>query len=137
MSGPQQHRPSVQVPPACDLTLGMECIDKATPGLSVWRMQAHERFANPAGVMQGGFIAAFVDSAMGAATVTFADRKIISSNTNLSLSFMRAARIGSELTCTARVVSGGQTILFVEAEVIDDAGNLVARGQSTYYLRPR
>ena len=128
---------AIQVPPACDLTLGMECVDKSTPGVSVWRMPAHERFANPAGVMQGGFIAAFVDSAMGAATVTYAGRKIISTNTNLSVSFLRAAKIGSELVCTARVVSGGQTILFVEAEVVDDGGRLVAKGQSTYYLRAR
>ncbi|MDA8103693.1 MAG: PaaI family thioesterase [Nitrospiraceae bacterium] len=133
----QQERPTIQVPPACDLTLGMECVDKSTPGVSVWRMWAHERFANPAGVMQGGFIAAFVDSSMGAATITYAGRKVISSNTNLSLSFLRAALIGSELVCTARVVSGGQAILFVEAEVVDDAGRLVAKGQSTYYLRPR
>ena len=55
----------VQVPPNCDLTLGMVCVDKSTPGRSVWRMLADERFANPVGIIQGGFVAAFADSAMG------------------------------------------------------------------------
>jgi len=44
----------VQVPPNCDLTLGMTCVDKSEPGRAVWRMTADERFANPTGVVQGG-----------------------------------------------------------------------------------
>ena len=63
----------MQVPPNSDLTLGMTCVDKATPGRCVWRMKADERFANPAGIMQGGFLGAFADSAMGAAAVTYAE----------------------------------------------------------------
>ena len=61
----------MQVPPNSDLTLGMTCVDKATPGRCVWRMRADERFANPAGIMQGGFLGAFADSSMGAAAVTY------------------------------------------------------------------
>ena len=34
-------------------------------------MRADERFANPAGIMQGGFLGAFADSSMGAAAVTY------------------------------------------------------------------
>ena len=62
----------IQVPPNCELTLGMTCVDKAEPGRTVWRMRADERFANPAGIVQGGFIGAMADSAMGSATVTYA-----------------------------------------------------------------
>ena len=50
----------------------MTCVDKAAPGRTVWRMRADERFANPAGIVQGGFLGAMADSAMGSATVTFA-----------------------------------------------------------------
>ncbi len=64
--------PQVQVPPNCDLTLGMVCVDKSEPGTTVWQMPADERFTNPVGVLQGGFLAACCDSAMGAATVTWA-----------------------------------------------------------------
>ena len=63
----------MQVPPNSDLTLGMTCVDKATPGRCIWRMRADERFANPAGIMQGGFLGAFADSSMGAAAVTYAE----------------------------------------------------------------
>lgn len=128
----------VQVPPPCDLTLGMVCVDKADPGRTVWTMVADERFSNPTGILQGGFLAAFADSAMGASSVTFArDRKVFSANAEMKISFFKAARIGSTLTCTAVVVSGGERAAFVEAEIVDDAGRLVARASSTYLHAPR
>lgn len=128
----------VQVPPNCDLTLGMVCIDKSEPGRSVWQMVADERFSNPVGIVQGGFVAAFADSAMGAASVTFAkERKVFSANAEIKVSFLRPARVGSTLTCTAYAISGGSRAAFIEAEVTDDEGRLVAKASSTYLLSPR
>src|SRR5918998_895153 len=123
----------VQVPPNCDLTLGMVCIDKSEPGRTVWRMTADERFANPVGIIQGGFISAFADSAMGAASLTYArERKVFSANAELKISFLKPAKAGSTLTCTAYVISGGQRAAFVEAEVVDNEGRMVAKATSTY-----
>jgi uncharacterized protein (TIGR00369 family) len=128
----------VQVPPNCDLTLGMVCVDKETPGRTVWRMAADERFANPVGIIQGGFVAAFADSAMGAASVTWAkERKVFSANAEIKVSFMKPARVGSTLTCTAYVVSGGSRAAFLECEVTDDEDRLIARATSTYLLTAR
>jgi uncharacterized protein (TIGR00369 family) len=132
--------PRVQVPANCELTLGMVCIDKDQPGRTVWRMLADERFANPAGTIQGGFLAAFIDSAMGSATVTWArqeERKVFSANAEMKISFLKAARVGGTLTCTATVVSGGARLLFAEAEVVDDRGRAIARASSTYLLTAR
>jgi acyl-CoA thioesterase len=118
----------VQVPPNCDLTLGMVCIDKSEPGRSVWQMLADERFANPVGIVQGGFVAAFADSAMGAASVTFAKIKV---------SFLKPAKVGSLLTCTAYVISGGNRAAFIEAEITDEEGRMIAKASSTYLLTAR
>ncbi|HEX2849233.1 MAG TPA: PaaI family thioesterase, partial [Acidimicrobiales bacterium] len=127
----------VQVPPNCDLTLGMVCLDKSEPGRSVWQMVADERFSNPVGMVQGGFVAAFADSAMGAASVTFArERKVFSANAEMKVSFLKPAKIGSTLTCTAHVIAGGSRAAFAEAEVVDDEGRLVAKASSTYILTP-
>lgn len=128
----------VQVPPNCDLTLGMVCLDKTEPGRSVWQMVADEKFSNPVGIVQGGFVAAFADSAMGAASVTFAkDRKVFSANAEMKVSFLKPAKIGSTLTATAYVISGGNRAAFVECDVTDDEGRLVAKASSTYMLTPR
>jgi uncharacterized protein (TIGR00369 family) len=127
----------VQVPPNCDLTLGMVCIDKSEPGRSVWRMRADERFANPVGIVQGGFVAAFADSAMGAASVTFAGRKVFSANAEIKVSFLKPAKVGSTLTCTAYVISGGKRAAFIEAEITDEDGRMIAKASSTYLLTAR
>jgi uncharacterized protein (TIGR00369 family) len=133
----------MQVPPNSDLTLGMTCVDKATPGRSVWRMRADERFANPAGIMQGGFLGAFADSAMGAAAITFVKgRRVFSSNAELKISFLGAVPPGADLLCTAEVVSGGRRVAFVEASVTarvegGEGERLVARASSTYLYKDR
>ena len=128
----------LQVPPNCDLTLGMVCLDKSEPGRTVWQMPADERFTNPAGTLQGGFLAAFCDSAMGAASVTWArGRKIRSATAELKISFLAPVTPGGLLTCIAEVISGGGRVAFVEAAVTDDDGRLVARASSTYILAPR
>jgi uncharacterized protein (TIGR00369 family) len=116
----------------------MTCLDKSQPGVTVWQLAAEEHLANPVGVIQGGFLAAFADSAMAAATVTnLQGRRAYTANTELKISFLRAAPVGARLTCTARVIGGGQRVTFVEAEIIDGAGRLVAKASSTYLLTPR
>jgi uncharacterized protein (TIGR00369 family) len=128
----------VQVPPNSDLTLGMVCLDKSEPGRTVWRMTADERFANPGGVMQGGFLAAFCDSAMGSAAVTFVEgRRVVAANAEIKVSFLAPVVRGAVLTCRAEVVSGGGRTAFVEAGVTTDDGTLVARASSTYLFRDR
>lgn len=128
----------VQVPPNCDLTLGMVCTDKSVPGRTVWTMPADERFLNPVGIVQGGFLAACCDSAMGAATVTWArGKKVYTANAEMKVSFLAPAKPGGMLTCTSQVVSGGGRVAFAEAELVDDEGRVVAKASSTYIISPR
>lgn len=131
----------LQVPPNCDLTLGLVCLDKREPGRTTWQMVADERFANPAGIVQGGFLAAMADSAMGASAVTYATRapgaKVISANAEMKTSFLRPVAVGATLTCHAVVISGGSRVVFCEAEITDGDGRLVAKASSTYVITPR
>jgi uncharacterized protein (TIGR00369 family) len=144
----------MQVPPNSDLTLGMVCVDKATPGRCTWRMRADERFANPAGIMQGGFLGAFADSAMGAAAVTYVQgRKVFAANAEMKISFLAPVPPGATLLCRAEVIAGGGRVAFVEASITatgaatgaepepdpeaDSEPRLVARANSTYIFRER
>jgi uncharacterized protein (TIGR00369 family) len=125
--------PRVQVPPNCDLTLGLTLIDKSTPGRTVWHMRAQEKFANPAGVVQGGFLAALADSAMSSAAVTFLEgRRAAVVNLEMKVSFLAPVPIGDHLTATGSVVRGGRRVAFLEGEVVDDSGSVVLRASSTY-----
>jgi uncharacterized protein (TIGR00369 family) len=97
-----------------------------------------ERFLNPAGVVQGGFLAAILDSAMGASAVTvMGDRKVSVSNTAMKVSFLRSARAGDLLTCVATVLKPGKVISFLEAKIVDEQERLVATASSTYLIKER
>ena len=129
---------TLQIPPNCDLTLGVVCVDKATPGLSVWTMRCDERFSNPAGVAQGGFLTALADSAMGSSVVTAASpRKVHVANMEVKTSFIRPARTGSLLTCTAQVTRAGRVVTFAQARIVDEKNCLIATAQSTYLVKDR
>ncbi len=81
----------------------MRCVDKSRAGSNGGQMRADERFANPAGIIQGGFLAAMADSAMGSAAITFAraaGRSVIAANVEMKTSFIAAVRVGSLLHCT-------------------------------------
>jgi len=128
----------LQIPPNCDLTLGLTCVDKSTPGRSVWRMRVDERFLNPAGVVQGGFLAAAADSAMGACAVSSAaPRRVSVANTEMKVSFVRPAQAGSVLTCTAEVLKAGRAITFVRARITDQGDQLIATASSSYLVKDR
>ncbi len=129
---------ALQIPPNCDLTLGLTCVDKSEPGRTVWRAKVDERFMNPAGLLQGGFLAAMLDSAMGASAVTAAgERRVSVANTEMKISFLRAVREHDVLTCVATVLKPGRVISFVEAKVTNEAGALVATASSTYLIKGR
>lgn len=101
-------------------------------------MPADERFTNPVGVLQGGFLAACCDSAMGASAVTWArGKKVFVANAEMKVSFLAPVRPGGTLTCTSQIISGGGRVAFAEAELVDESGRLVAKASSTYMITPR
>lgn len=129
---------ALQIPPNCDLTLGLTCVEKSPDASTTWRMRVDERFLNPAGLVQGGFLSAMMDSAMGASAVlSVQDRRVYVANTEMKSSFLRPARDGDVLTCTARVLKPGKVVAFLEARVHDERGQLVATASSTYLIKER
>jgi uncharacterized protein (TIGR00369 family) len=129
---------ALQIPPNCDLTLGLTCVEKGKDATTVWRMRVDERFLNPAGIVQGGFLSAMMDSAMGASAVlSVKDRKVHVANTEMKSSFLRPVRSGDVLTCTASVLKPGNVVAFLQARIHDERGNLVSTASSTYVIKER
>ncbi len=88
---------------------------------------ADARFLNPAGTVQGGFLAAMLDDTQGPALFAMTEGRVYAPTIDFSVSFVKAARPG-RFVCRGRVVNLGRTIAFTEAELFDEAGELVARG---------
>jgi uncharacterized protein (TIGR00369 family) len=91
---------------------------------------ADERFLNPAGTVQGGYIAAMLDDTQGPALFAMTNGEIYAPTVDFNISFLKSARPGSFVS-KGRVVSLGRTIAFTEAELFDESGDLVARATFT------
>ena len=88
---------------------------------------ADERFLNLAGTVQGGFLAAMLDDTQGPALFAMTEREVYAPTIDFSIAFIKPARPG-RFVGKGRVVNLGKTIAFTEAELFDEAGELVARG---------
>lgn len=130
----------IKIPPNCEVTLGMTCVDKSVPGSTTWRMLARDEFTNPIGVVQGGFLTAMADSAMGSATIThiraLGRRNVFSASIEIKTSFLAPVRAGATLFCTAQVVHGGNRIAFAEAHITDEKGTVITRSTGSYVFTP-
>ncbi len=100
------------------------------PGRAVFEMEIDERHHNPMGTLHGGVYCDLADAAMGYAyAATLGDGESFTT-VELKINFLRAVR-KSRLTAEATVVKAGSTLGYVECEVKDAAGKLVAKASST------
>ncbi len=127
-------RPSVftrlPAPPAAE-TLGWEliCEDPEAGTIEIAFHPGHG-FLNPHGTVQGGFVAAMLDDVMGPALVSMTDGACLPSSLDMNVSFIRPVMPGRVIG-RGRVVHLGKTMAFLEAELFDCEGELLARATST------
>ena len=91
---------------------------------------ADERFLNPGGTVQGGFLAAMLDDTQGPALFGHTNGEAYAPTIDFNISFVKAARPG-QFVGKGRVINLGRTIALTEAELLDEAGDLVARATFT------
>jgi uncharacterized protein (TIGR00369 family) len=100
------------------------------PGYTLFELEVDERHHNPMGTLHGGIYCDLADAAMGYAyAATLKDGESFTT-IDLKINFLKAVRKG-KLTAEARLVSGGRTIGYVECDVKDENGRLLARAAST------
>jgi uncharacterized protein (TIGR00369 family) len=120
--------------PAASKMLGwtLLAVDPAAGTIEIG-FRADERFGNPQGFVQGGIIGAMLDDTHGPALFAHVDGAMFPVTVDYHVSFIKAARFGS-FVGKGRLVSMGKTIAFTEADLFDEAGDLVARGTFTSRL---
>jgi uncharacterized protein (TIGR00369 family) len=122
--------------PAAAVTLGWELVavnpDEGTIEVA---FTATDAFLNPAGVVQGGFLAAMLDDTLGPALVAGLDPGDFAPTTDLHVQFLRPARPG-RLLGRGRVVRRGRDVGFLAGELLDGDGVVVAVATATVQIRP-
>jgi uncharacterized protein (TIGR00369 family) len=104
------------------------------PGHAVFEMEVDERHHNPIGTLHGGVYCDLADAAMGYAYAATLGEGETFTTIELKINFLRAVRQAT-LTAEARVVQAGSTVGYVECDVKDQTGRLIARAASTCMKR--
>lgn len=86
--------------------------------------------ANPVGVAHGGLYFTLCDSVCAYAMGTRGHKAV---TVNSTLNFLRAAKIGDQLTAEAFEVKSGRTICVYEARITDQNGTLMGSGTFTFF----
>ncbi|MEW6279477.1 MAG: PaaI family thioesterase [Candidatus Eremiobacterota bacterium] len=118
----------VEHPPVCRL-VGMVATH-IEPGRCVFELQVDQRHHNPMGTLHGGIYCDLADAAMGMAyAATLAEGESFTT-LELKINFFRPLRQG-KLVAEARLVNAGRTQGYLECDVRDEQGRLMARAAST------
>ena len=100
------------------------------PGRAVFEMEVDERHHNPMGTLHGGIYCDLADAAMGYAYAATLGEGETFTTVELKINFFRPVRHG-KLTAEAKVIKAGSTLGYVECEVKDQDGKLLAKAAST------
>lgn len=126
--GEMMMRGEIPPPPIARLVgFAMKSIE---PGRAVFEMEVDERHHNPMGTLHGGIYCDLSDAAMGFAYAATLGEGESFTTVELKINFFRAMRKG-KLIAEAKVVRAGGTLGYVECDIKDGSGNLVARAAST------
>jgi uncharacterized protein (TIGR00369 family) len=122
--------------PPCTETVGMKVthIDQAKM-TARFEFEAKTDFANPTGAIQGGFIAAMLDEAMSSTAIMASNVTMNAPTLEMKVSFMRPLFVG-KATAEARILKWGKSTCFIEAELFDPEGQLVAKASATQAPKP-
>jgi uncharacterized protein (TIGR00369 family) len=120
----------IPVPPA-EKTLGFKFVD-AVPnsGQITLEFEAKAEFCNVLGNIGGGFIAAMLDEVTSLAPATTYQPGEFGPTLELKVNFIKAGQPG-RLRGIGRTISRTSSIAFVEGELRDEAGGLIATASAT------
>jgi uncharacterized protein (TIGR00369 family) len=114
--------------------LGWQRLD-AKPDLGWVRIgfEGKPEFCNPAGVIQGGILAAMLDDTMGPAVFVRTDGRLYTATISMNVSYLGPASTGP-IIGEASVTQLGKSVAFVEGRLTDESGRIIALATSNARL---
>lgn len=122
--------------PACSNTLGMRLtsVDQANMRITM-EFEASAAFANPTGAIQGGFLAAMLDEATSTCAIIASNVTMNAPTLEMKVSYLRPLFPG-RAEARAQILRWGKSICFIEAELFNQEGEIVAKASATQAPKP-
>lgn len=117
--------------PRSSETLGMylKSVHQETLSLEM-EFEVSEAFTNPSGAVQGGFLSAMLDEAMSTSVIVASNVTMNAPTLEMKTSFLAPLFPGKAIG-KAKIVKWGKSICFMEGELFDPKGKMVAKATAT------
>ena len=110
---------------------------EVSEGRVVYTGQPGEDFTNDVGSIQGGWVAALIDAAIGSVVHSALPTDVRYTTLELKVNYVRAVATDSgEMRCIAETLHVGRTTATARARVEDAAGKLYAHATTTCLILP-
>lgn len=120
--------------PPCAELLGWRVLDaRPQDGWIRIGFEGRPEFLNPAGSIQGGFLAAMLDDSIGPAVFAHTDGALYTATIDMNVHYLAPAGVGP-IIGEAQVVQLGKTVGFVDARLIDNDGTWLAKASASVRL---
>jgi uncharacterized protein (TIGR00369 family) len=96
---------------------------------------ARQAFCNSGGVIQGGFVTGWMDSAMARAVLCATEGALAPSSLEIKVNFLKATLPGAVIA-EGWIQRLGRSIAFLEARLTNESGEVLATASSTAKLVP-
>lgn len=116
----------------------MEKVDllSCEEGKASFKMKVEEGHLNGVGTLHGGMTATLIDNLTTLAILTKPPHQS-GVSVDMSISYLRPARIGDEIVINTEVTKLGQSLAFTSAELVHQDGKIIAKGSHTKYVGER
>ncbi|RJP75559.1 MAG: PaaI family thioesterase [Candidatus Abyssobacteria bacterium SURF_17] len=104
-------------------------IVSCNPGEIEMTFTVRPEMANPTGLLHGGIQAAIIDDLIGMTAATLGEEGFMLT-IDLHVNFLGRVEVGRTVKARARFIRSGKRIAHAVCEILDEQGNIVARGDS-------
>ena len=123
-------------PDALSQSLGLErIVAHGETGKSIIHYRATMAMCHSGGIVQGGFVTGWIDAAMAYVVMATTKRQFSPLSLEIKISFLKAASPGLVIA-EAWIEKLGRSTCFLEGRLLNEAGDVLAKGTSTAKLVP-
>ena len=124
----------VSPPPVAQL-LGLKVTDFCE-GCTTVEMEATEKHWNPMKILSGGIYCDLADIAMGFSFLTTLNKDELFTTVDLRMNYLKPVSKG-KLIASSKIIKRGKRMGYIECEIVNDQGELVAKASSTCIINKR
>jgi uncharacterized protein (TIGR00369 family) len=136
---PEQYPPNIQAilkrPAPAAVVMGQEVLEvDAKAGRVRVAYDTTDQLANRYGAIHGGMTAAMLDDVISLAAGVTIEWGQVTPTLEMKVSYIAQGKPGTRIIAEARTIRRGGTVMFLEADLKDEEGKLIATASSTVMI---